>query len=628
MTHFMRKHKSLIFWMLVIFVGFPMLFFGVDFTPLFGGLTGRDAMGLEPVAVVHGTPISAQALVNELQQMSAQMPNTTMEQLIQAGMAEQALDRLINSVLIQKELEKRNLKLTDEFVIEKMKQEPAFQGPNGEFDPAAWNRWVKAERDRNWAQLYEALGHEYAHAMFLNVVGASARVLESEVREQFADANTTIKIKYTSINPEIVPTEEQLAATYNADPSKYSVPGERTVRFVEFSQLLPPPAVATEIVEKARAGEDFAELAKQHSETNKETGGEIGWISPTSSLGTHRESLFNLAVGDVSEIIEGPGGYYIYKVENERTSELTQERDVFVREIYLSAMLSPEDTQALRAKAFELHGKAEELGSLEEAAKELGYGVKYTNRFLPDAMAIENVARSDIFAFRRFTENLQPGELADVIPAQRNSYVAELASLAEPTPRTLEQAREDVMRDTIAQIRQSPEHLQKLQDLGTQIQNQVTSIAEIPTKFPDLKAEIKESQPFTMQEMLFTQGISVAAQSVYAAVGEKEPGAFAGPLRGFDGSLYFVELVEKIGPDETAWAEKYPEEREQIRERLTMMRENARLQDYLKQLRDESLADIETNFDVLAEALGMNATPQSPGAEAAAGGSADAPAEG
>src|SRR5690606_18543634 len=218
--------------------------------------------------------------------------------------------------------------------------------------------------------------------------------------------------------------------------------------------------------------------------------------------------------------------------------------------------------------------------------------------------------------------------LADVIPAQRNSYVAELASLAEPTPRTLEQAREDVMRDTIAQIRQSPEHLQKLQDLGTQIQNQVTSIAEIPTKFPDLKAEIKESQPFTMQEMLFTQGISVAAQSVYAAVGEKEPGAFAGPLRGFDGSLYFVELVEKIGPDETAWAEKYPEEREQIRERLTMMRENARLQDYLKQLRDESLADIETNFDVLAEALGMNATPQSPGAEAAAGGSADAPAEG
>lgn len=637
MTHFMRKHKTLIFWMLVLFVGFPMLFFGVDFTAMFSNLTGRDAMGFEPVAVVHGTPITAETLVRELQQMSAQMPSATMEDLVQAGMAEQALDRLINSVLIQKELDERKLTLTDEFVIERMKEEPVFQGENGEFDPAAWNRWVKAERDRNWAQLYEALEQEYARTVLLDVIGASARVLESEIKDEFAKSNTKIAIKYASIDPDVVPTDEQLQETYNEDPDKYAVPGERTVRFVDFSLLNPVPAVASEIIEKARAGEDFAELAKQHSESNKETGGEIGWISPTSAMGTHRESLFNLAVGDVSEPIEGPGGYYIYKVEDERTSEVTQERDISVREIRLAATLSPEETQAVRQKADELHQKAVAAGGLEAAAAELGYELKTTGAFLPDDLSIENVPRSDVFAFKRFTQSLEASELAEVIPSQRNMYVAELATVGDPTPRTFDEAREDVVNDTVAKIRRSPERLNELRNLGTDIKSEVSSVDEIPAKFPDLNAEVKESQPFTVRDMLFTQGISVQPQTIFAAIGDKEPGAFAGPLPAMDGSLYFVQLTEKTGPDETAWEQKYPEEKERIRSRLTMMRENARMQDYVQQLRDESAGNIETHWDVLAEALGLNQSQDAPATETAAEGApveavpvdaASAPAEG
>ena len=200
MTHFMRKHKTLIFWMLVLFVGFPMLFFGVDFTAMFSHLTGRDARGLKPVAVVEGTPISAEALMSELQQMAAQMPNATTEQLIKNGMAEQALDRLINTVLLQKELEERNLKLSDEYIVDRMKKFPAFQTPNGGFDPKAWNSYVKSQRDQNWSELYAQLEQEFARDTLLKVVEASARVLDSEVKDEFAKANTQIQVKYASID--------------------------------------------------------------------------------------------------------------------------------------------------------------------------------------------------------------------------------------------------------------------------------------------------------------------------------------------------------------------------------------------------------------------------------------------
>ena len=322
-------------------------------------------------------------------------------------------------------------------------------------------------------------------------------------------------------------------------------------------------------------------------------------------------------MGEVSDPIEGPGGYYIYKIENERISELTQERDLFVREIRILALLSQEQTDELRAKADELHAKTEALGSLEKAAQELGYEVKTTNAFLPDAISIENVPRNDIFTFKRFTENLTAGELAEVVPAQRYSYVAEMAAVGEPTPRTFEEAKDDVVADTIAQIRQSPEHLAKLQQLGSDIKIQAESIDEIPAKFPDLHVEIKESKPFTVKDMLFTQGISLSAPAIYNAVGDKEPGAFAGPLRGFDGGLYFVQLVQKTPPDQVAWDQKYPEEKEQIRERLVTMRENARLQDYLKELRNQSLANIQTDYEALAAALGMNRPPD-PSAETTA----------
>ena len=619
MTHFMRKHKTLIFWMLVLFVGFPMLFFGVDFTAMFDRLTGRDSTGLKPVAVVHGMPIPAEALLDELQQMAAQMPNATTEQLIQSGMADQALDRLINSALVEKELEDRKLTLTNEFIIERMKEHPSFQTPEGKFDPRLWNNFVKGQRERNWAVLYADFEKSFARELWGTMITASARVLESEVREEFEKANTQIQVKYVTVDPPIVPTEEQLAATYNASPDKYALPGERVIRFVEFPLVLPAPPLAQEVVDKARAGEDFAVLATQYSESNKETGGEIGWISRVTALGTHREPLFDLPVGSISDPLEGPGGHYIYKVENERTSELTQERDIFVREIRIAASLTPEERAAVRAKADGLHAKATELASLEKAALELGYTMKTSGAYRPDSTSIDQVHRNDTFAVKRFTESVAVGALAEVVSGQRNMYVAEVASIGEPTPRTLEEARDDVERDTIAQIRQSPERMAQVEQLGSDIKIQAETIEQIPAKFPELNAEIKETQPFTVQDMLFTQGIALAAQSIYAAVGDLAPGTMAGPLRGFDGSMYFVQLVQKTPPAQTAWDEKYPTEKEQLRERLQMMRENARLQDYLTLLREQSGADIQRDYEVFAQALGMN-DPEMPE-------SADAPAE-
>jgi parvulin-like peptidyl-prolyl isomerase len=614
MSHFMRRHKLMIVWMLVLFVGIPMLFFGVEqgFISMFERVSGRGIYGDTPVASVYGTPISAQALYSELQRMAAQMPDATTEQLIESGLAQEALDRLINSAIIEKEVRDRNLVLTQDYIVDRLKQFPAFQNDQGEFDPRLWNSYVKAQRNQNWNELYASLEQEFARTLLIEKIGASARVRESEVRREFELAHTTIQVKYIQIDPAIEPTEEQLRETFDVDPDRYALPGAREAQFVEFPLILPPPPLALEIVEEARAGADFAALAAEHSASpTKESGGEVGWLTQISVMGTHREPVFDLELGAVSEPIEGPGGYFIYKLEDERTSELTQERDVFVREIMIAAAVSPEERAELQAQARELLETAKEAGSLEQAAADLGLALKTTGSFLPDAMAIDAVHRDDVFTFRNYTRTTEAGALVDeVIPGRRNLYVAQVTAVEEPQPRSFEEAREDVERDTIMRLRRSPERMQRLQQLASEIQIQADSIADIPVKFPEIDAEIRETGPFSMQDFLFQQGISLAARSIYDVVGNKEPGAFAGPLQGFDGSLYFVELSQKTLPDPTVWDEEYPEEKVAIRTRLEMMRQNARIQDYLKLVRDQSMADITTDYEVFAAVLGLNDPPE------------------
>jgi len=80
----------------------------------------------------------------------------------------------------------------------------------------------------------------------------------------------------------------------------------------------------------------------------------------------------------------------------------------------------------------------------------------------------------------------------------------------------------------------------------------------------------------------------------------------AGPLQGFLGDTYFIELVERVSPsieDREQWTEKLDE----LRMQMLKMYENALLQDYLLDLRERSMQRyaINTNPNVLETILGL-----------------------
>ncbi len=154
--------------------------------------------------------------------------------------------------------------------------------------------------------------------------------------------------------------EADLLITRVQEVFSLSVP--ETIEQVRMRQIL----VGTEdearsVLERLDAGEDFGELAGELSldTATKEEGGERGWVdSASEEEGREREWLardeldlsyavkvFDLEVGVLSELIPGPGGYFIFEVEEkEAEREVTGDQRDRISSSYRDLWLNEQGT--------------------------------------------------------------------------------------------------------------------------------------------------------------------------------------------------------------------------------------------------------------------------------------------
>jgi len=135
------------------------------------------------------------------------------------------------------------------------------------------------------------------------------------------------------------PTEEEIVAYYESNPEVFQIPEKirashvllkvggddgTDVRLEKQKELLA-------VLEKVNAGENFADMAKEHSDCpSSAEGGDLGFFSRGQMVKPFEDAAFTLAVNEISDIIETDFGFHIIKVTDKhdaRTLPLEEIRD-------------------------------------------------------------------------------------------------------------------------------------------------------------------------------------------------------------------------------------------------------------------------------------------------------------
>ncbi|HEY6553103.1 MAG TPA: peptidyl-prolyl cis-trans isomerase [Vicinamibacteria bacterium] len=117
------------------------------------------------------------------------------------------------------------------------------------------------------------------------------------------------------LEPKVMVTDSEARTEYDARKDEFSQPATVQLReiLVKGDDAL---ARAGELATKARAGEDFAALARSHSSApSKAFGGELGKLARGDMNPDLEKAAFSLPAGAVSDPIPSGDGYRILKVE-------------------------------------------------------------------------------------------------------------------------------------------------------------------------------------------------------------------------------------------------------------------------------------------------------------------------
>ncbi len=136
---------------------------------------------------------------------------------------------------------------------------------------------------------------------------------------------------------------------------------------------------AERILDELRAGEDFANLARQHSDDpgSGEQGGELGWYLQGDGLVEEFEDVaFALREGQISTVVETPFGAHIIKVERIRGAERK------IHHILIAAEGEDRDSDRARERAEEIRSRVEAGESLRDLAREQG------GAGIPDSLSV------------------------------------------------------------------------------------------------------------------------------------------------------------------------------------------------------------------------------------------------
>ncbi|HSU15730.1 SurA N-terminal domain-containing protein [Longimicrobium sp.] len=432
------------------------------------GMEVTGASGPGDLGSVNGTPITLAAWQQRVQQLEEQARaqgggRLTAEDTRQ--IEDQAWNDLVNQILMQQELDRRGIRVTDDEIrfmamnvpAPQMAQQEIFQS-NGQFDINKYRQYLSSPQasDELLAQLEQYYRSVIPESKLREQIGAGTFVPDAQLWRMFRDRNETATVEYVALDlARLAPrtpavTEAEIRRYYDGHEDEFKRP--RTARFTvavlrtaaDDADRQAVLAHAQQVRQQLAAGGDFAAIAKAESSdsVSARQGGSLGTVRKGQMVAPFDSAVWVLPVNEISQPVLTQFGYHLIQV-TERGGDTA-----VVRHILLPVKKDDRVLETLDAKSDTLERVAQSSQGIERAARTVGaairQGVTVTDNlpYIPGvgpAMEALNWASGE-------ARDLEPGAhpVSDVMEGEQGLYLVRLDSYLPAGQMTLDEARPQI----------------------------------------------------------------------------------------------------------------------------------------------------------------------------------------
>jgi peptidyl-prolyl cis-trans isomerase D len=600
--YMMRQLRENTKWIMLItalaFVGLMVFEWGMDLT----GRSGAQAAGGE-IGRVNGEIITYEEYLAsyrslyDQQQRAMEVPigSTLNRQIEQA-----AWDQVVTQRLLQQELRRRGIRVTDEEIRQaalyapppELQAEPMFQR-DGQFDVGLYQQFLaSAALDEQFLQQLESYYRDViprSKLFFQNTAGLY--VSDDQLWRMWRDANESATVEYVAFSPEALVADGDVSVTdqairqyYSRQRDNFLRPAQASVRYLVLERTPTTAdsaatlARAAEYVQAVQAGETFdAVTARAQAELQDAVA--VQQEPFTLVRGETAPSLdgavFATAPGQVAGPVLTPAGYHVLQVESRQADTAR------VRQILVPIRLSEEREDELLDRVDAVERDAAGVG-LNEAAARHGLEIR-TSELTPALPILPGIGLADAGLDWVF-EEAELGETSPVLESDEAFYVMELVSRRDESVLSLQEATPTIR--TILLRRAKVDRARQLLADAERRARAGTPLAEIAAHY---NMQPQQAGPFTRGD--FVPGLGRLNAAVGAAFG-LQPGQIS-PLIEAEQQLFLIRSVARQEPDRAEWEAQRGEQRERVlqaigdtrwNQYMTALREDATIIDNRRQV--------------------------------------------
>jgi peptidyl-prolyl cis-trans isomerase D len=495
----MRRHKNWLKWSL----GIVCLAFVVFYIPDFLRGSSTDAAAGDTVASVAGHDITAGEFRRSYQAQvqayrNAYGGNMSDQLLKQLGVDQQILQQMMDERAALAEARRLGIDAKDEEVRQRILTIPAFQ-ENGVFiGEQRYQQFLRMQRPPMTPSEFEdTVRNQVIVEKLRTSVSDWVTITDKDLEQEYRRRNTKVKLAVVNFTADtfrsqVTASDDETKTYFDAHTADFRIPEKRKIRYLLLdvdamrSKIVVPSAdieraynnaieqystpeqvrashillktegkddaavkaKAEELLKQAKAGADFAELAKKNSEDtdSAKNGGDLDYFGKGRMVPEFDQAVFAMQPGQISDLVKTQYGYHIIKLVDKKAATTRPLSEVRQQ---INDQLSFERAQAQAADLAQTLGKQiSKPADLDKVAKAQGLTVQESGFFARDE-SILGLGPSPEVASRAFEMN--PGDVAGPLRASRGFVFETLVAKQDPYIPKIDEVKEKVREEVVKQ---------------------------------------------------------------------------------------------------------------------------------------------------------------------------------